>query len=653
MRDNSSHNDKAALCTTSETIETSENLFRSNDQCKFEQYMQYQKFKMAEKRRNETPEQKKTRLYKNRLSTAQSRINESVLKKKPRLDKTRISMAQKRTSETSIEKKERLEKLKAYAIKKEESETPEDAACRLLCDRSYQHKKRKMRSPDETQYIKLTDQERKRCKHTHPIHVEDELDKIRRDINQKTHFAYICVSDLRYHSLGNVVKMKLASETTESTGKEPNDTDKSHNEATNPNSKNSFTEHEKVNYDKSTTQPCEQDNKQKCKNDLLISKTIVNEDTKSFDGHWYICHACKRTIEKKNIPPCNEKEYKFHVPELPDYLTDNGMALNKYEAHLLKLIIPFVRVSHIPKSSEFKVLGPVICVESNLNETFDKILPINQDLIPVALKRRPEYKSTYIEEVISKSKILKYFQYLKANNPLYADIEFSEDKLNSFLLETMENIAEQDEWKTSQENANVEESEHEIQRDTAQDDSGTEDDIEMDIDVQTNKRKTTYPTDQPHIQIQNGKVDSNRSEELVTDDETIEENNETDENSETMANNNYDLPKYINEINDDTVIDPLTKNENRQDISELIANAIIEHEQIRKKTKTEWMTRIDIAPGAEGKFVKNWEKVQYLEEKAFPHLFPTGTGGYLSTYLVEDKENGNKAKKRKLVLPIT
>jgi hypothetical protein len=110
-------------------------------------------------------------------------------------------------------------------------------------------------------------------------HVEDELDKIRKDINQKTHFAYICISDLRYHSLGNVVKIKFAPEITESTEKEPNDTDKSHNEATNPNSKHSFTKHEKVNYYKSITQPCEHDNKRKCKNYLLISKTIVNEDT--------------------------------------------------------------------------------------------------------------------------------------------------------------------------------------------------------------------------------------------------------------------------------------------------------------------------------------------------------------------------------------
>ena len=100
------------------------------------------------------------------------------------------------------------------------------------------------------------------------------------------------------------------------------------------------------------------------------------------------------------------------------------MTLNKCEAHLLKLIIPFIRVSHIPRSAEFKVFGPMICVEAELKKTLETILPVDQDLIPVCLKRRPEYKGNYIEEVVSKKKVLKYFEYLKTHNPLYKDIEF-------------------------------------------------------------------------------------------------------------------------------------------------------------------------------------------------------------------------------------
>ena len=44
---------------------------------------------------------------------------------------------------------------------------------------------------------------------------------------------------------------------------------------------------------------------------------------------------------------------------------------------------------------------------------FEKIIPVEQDLIPITLKRRPEYEGAYSEEVVSKTKWMKYFQYFK------------------------------------------------------------------------------------------------------------------------------------------------------------------------------------------------------------------------------------------------
>ena len=81
-------------------------------------------------------------------------------------------------------------------MKRKPSETPDDVARRLFGDSSYQAKKRMLLSPAESQYIKSVDRERKRLKRTEPIDIEEQLDNIRDDINQKTHFAYICVSDL-------------------------------------------------------------------------------------------------------------------------------------------------------------------------------------------------------------------------------------------------------------------------------------------------------------------------------------------------------------------------------------------------------------------------------------------------------------------------
>ena len=47
-------------------------------------------------------------------------------------------------------------------------------------------------------------------------------------------------------------------------------------------------------------------------------------------------------------------------------------------------MIPFVRIAHIPEYGEFKVKGPMLTVEAEVQKTMaEKILPREQDLIPV------------------------------------------------------------------------------------------------------------------------------------------------------------------------------------------------------------------------------------------------------------------------------
>ena len=43
------------------------------------------------------------------------------------------------------------------------------------------------------------------------------------------------------------------------------------------------------------------------------------------------------------------------------------------------------------------------------------------------------------------------------------------------------------------------------------------------------------------------------------------------------------------------------------------------------------MKRLNIAP-AEENIPTDYLNDKFLEEKAFPHLFPSGEGGYVSTY---------------------
>ena len=97
-------------------------------------------------------------------------------------------------------------------------------------------------------------------------------------------------------------------------------------------------------------------------------------------------------------------------------------------------MISFVRIAHIPAYGAFKVKGPMITVEANVKDTFHKkILPREQDLIPISFKRKLAYKGNYMEEIISKSKIEEYFNYFKRENPLFAEEELQLEKIDEWI----------------------------------------------------------------------------------------------------------------------------------------------------------------------------------------------------------------------------
>ena len=151
-----------------------------------------------------------------------------------------------------------------------------------------------------------------------------------------------------------------------------------------------------------------------------LDQLSLNNDSKSIDGNFYICKACRNALKKNRIPPCNEKKYKFLIDNLPGDLLVAGKSLSKLEAHLLKLVIPFIRIAQVPGYGEFKIKGPMITVEADVKKTLnEKILPRQQELIPVALKRKFTYKANVMEEIVEKSKIQSYFDYFKKNNPLF------------------------------------------------------------------------------------------------------------------------------------------------------------------------------------------------------------------------------------------
>ena len=261
------------------------------------------------------------------------------------------------------------------------------------------------------------------------------VDTLNDKVIDLTHNVYICVSDLRYKHRAAVDKVSLD-------GQKP-----------------TFSQEQ-------------------------MDKLIINDHpesgpvTKSFDGHYYVCKTCKQIIKNGKTPSCNEKEFKFLVPKLPADLIAKHGHLNRLEAHTLKRVIPFMRTAHIPRSNELKVMGPLINVEAEIEETMENFVPIDQKFIPCALKRKPKYPGAYIEEVIDKEKVLAYFQYFKENNHLYSDIDFNHETFEQFVLESLKRVEQQANWKEKQ--PELDESEDDSECDGEPNESQNNQDCSMD-----------------------------------------------------------------------------------------------------------------------------------------------------------------------------
>ena len=106
----------------------------------------------------------------------------------------------------------------------------------------------------------------------------------------------------------------------------------------------------------------------------------MTEESRSPDGFHYVCDSCKLKIKKNQYPrTCEKKQAFLNVGDFPN----DFKKINNCEAYLLKKVIPFIRIVHLPRGPFFKVVGPMICVTADIERTQEQILPIEQNLIPV------------------------------------------------------------------------------------------------------------------------------------------------------------------------------------------------------------------------------------------------------------------------------
>ena len=174
-------------------------------------------------------------------------------------------------------------------------------------------------------------------------------------------------------------------------------------------------------------------------------KLLLTMKTMNCDGQHYLCKTCKPGLNK-GWPRLNfiKTQDLANVGSIPYDLPD----LNLLESYLLKLSIPFIRVSHIPRSPNLKLLGGSVCIQANLEHTIGRLKICSENIIPVSFKRKLEYKGHYLEQVINKNKVFLWLKFLKQVNHLYKDIEIEvSDEIDFMSAELMDELVTFDEFR--------------------------------------------------------------------------------------------------------------------------------------------------------------------------------------------------------------
>ena len=252
---------------------------------------------------------------------------------------------------------------------------------------------------------------------------------------------------------------------------------------------------------------------------------------------------------------------------------------SKLVNHLLKLTIPFQRLIHLPRGYSYKIKGPSILVPSSVSKTISQLLPqpISDILIPVALKRKLVYQSDYIFEHINTGNVLDMFKLLKFTfqNMHFQNVHFSQELLEEDIKEFVKHCKKNAEDVT----------ENHKEKDKDDNVSSTDDEGE--------------------IEVEDVRVDESLKEKdsKITDDSILIP---------------FGRPSEVGS----SLVDALA--------CQIEKRGLFSKKRLKtkgQKARKKYMKKLNIAP-AEGNIPQNWLEDKFLEEKAFPHLFPSGIFTY-------------------------
>ena len=162
-----------------------------------------------------------------------------------------------------------------------------------------------------------------------------------------------------------------------------------------------------------------------------ITQLVLHEKYRisSIDGSIYICHTCHTTLKLGRIP-AQSKANRMALDEIPDELKD----LNNLELHIICKQILFMKLVKLPRGKQKGIKGAAVNVPADLGPACNLLprLPPDAHIVSLKLKRKLEYKQAYLHDTIHPEKVITALNYLKNNNPLYADIEITEDWIRSW-----------------------------------------------------------------------------------------------------------------------------------------------------------------------------------------------------------------------------
>ena len=390
-------------------------------------------------------------------------------------------------------------------------------------------------------------------------------------------------------------------------------------------------------------------------------KLFISLFTQSFDGNSYVCTTCRPAL-RRGVP-------KINMLAIDDFNTIGSIPyslpnLNLMEEYLIKLTIPFIRVVHMPRSPNLKLMGGSVCIQADIAHTVDRLNINPETIIPVSFKRKLQYEGHYMAQVINKKHVFLWLEHLKKYNHLYKDvIIFTESELDTQLEKyedtLLKELADFDDKRMSKESRDakdlndLEEKYENMQVsdeifDSEEDDSDSGEDAVAEVlnDIEIHENDTfLYPVNEISLEE---KTIPNKIAKLIVYGEKL--------NKEAFELQDEFAPEFENflfkdndeedDVNVDLDEDILKEMEKSFDFEDNTGNVLINSDVSDKETENDSTTKEKkkkkpikgkkkeratvVAPG-EGQSFEN--EYKYQEEKCFPNLFPTGKGGYSSTYM--------------------